>query len=676
MSSILGKQPLSSYSNDCFVGKRQKTLATLVDKYAWDYKPEELIDAAKPNMRSPAYPHYNIQVEKTHKAFKHACLNTSAGTTAMLHSAEDCDWEWEVLTTPNWNKPEPYLPEFHCALLALWGACSHRSFDSLTNKFHQQEVDYLCPGTKLLLSKTLLHDIKLIHTQFVPKIKEYFASISSAVHVAVNGWTSPTSESYLGVVVIWYNKPQIYCCVLEFICLTSAHTGAYLAGKIASSQQASNTGDNGELDNSEAADIDKAKFEHNTLVVQAVVYQALEQLLSMHSLILTAQDLCDAQAIMTTVANLACRVDESPMLKTKFQEYLLCYPELKESTWCSLACRMATCWSSNCKALDNYLYLWHPVKKLTNNPGLNLHHLALDTTQRELALELNKALEVFELPTQHFSMGSVPHVHQVLPALVMLRDALATLNVYNKYMENMSICKVYFISLVMCPDVKLSWFYQHYSLDLVEAICNMVLARLEISYPLSSNTLASSSQSPEPIQKASSHAGRSYPQPTMATRSRTASQAQSLFNQGYMEPTPPPTTSVEYGKVSLEQVTQLLLGLLGLLGQVKQLKQEITEIKEAGIETWTNVENISQTVDVIKDGLKSLQLHGPRTPEGPQPKAVEETPHPLPKAKPIGLVSGDPFWSEPSRAPPGLAQPTPRRAAPPQVPSPPPSPHL
>ncbi|KAF8756100.1 hypothetical protein RHS01_04658 [Rhizoctonia solani] len=104
-----------------------------------------------------------------------------------------------------------------------------------------------------------------------------------------------------------------------------------------------------------------------------------------------------------------------------------------------------------------------------------------------------------------------------------------------------------------------------------------------------------------------------------------------------MEPALPPTTSVEYGKVSLEQVTQLLL----LLGQVKQLKQEITEIKEAGIETWTNVENISQTVDVIKDGLKSLQLHGPRTPEGPQPKAVEKH-HPLPKAKPIGLVSGDP----------------------------------
>ncbi|QRW23889.1 Retrotransposable element Tf2 protein [Rhizoctonia solani] len=159
----------------------------------------------------------------------------------------------------------------------------------------------------------------------------------------------------------------------------------------------------------------------------------------------------------------------------------------------------------------------------------------------------------------------------------------------------------------------------------------------------------------------------------MATRSRTASRAQSPFDQGYMEPALPPTTSIEYGEVSLERVTRLLLGLLG---QVERLEREIAEIKEAGVETRTNVENISQTVDVVKDGLRSLQLHGPRTPKGPQTKAVEETPRPLPKAEPIGSTSGVSFWAEPAKTIPGLAQPTPRRAAPPRVPSPPPSPRL
>ncbi|KAF8751567.1 hypothetical protein RHS01_08148 [Rhizoctonia solani] len=70
----------------------------------------------------------------------------------------------------------------------------------------------------------------------------------------------------------------------------------------------------------------------------------------------------------------------------------------------------------------------------------------------------------------------------------------------------------------------------------------------------------------------------------------------------------PPTSSVKYGKVSLERVTRLLLGLLG---QVKRLEREVAEIKEAGIKTRTNVKNISQAIDVVKDGLKSSNSKAP-----------------------------------------------------------------
>ncbi|QRW22880.1 Retrotransposable element Tf2 protein [Rhizoctonia solani] len=140
-----------------------------------------------------------------------------------------------------------------------------------------------------------------------------------------------------------------------------------------------------------------------------------------------------------------------------------------------------------------------------------------------------------------------------------------------------------------------------------------------------------------------------------------------------MEPQLLPTTTIKLGKVSLKRVTRLLLGLLS---HIKWLKRDIAKIKEAGVKTQTNVENISQTVNVVKDGLRSLQLQGPRTPEGPQPKPVEEMPRPLPKAKPIGLASGLPFWSKGTQAPPAFAQPAPRRVAPLQVSSPPPSLHL
>ncbi|QRW21228.1 Retrotransposable element Tf2 protein [Rhizoctonia solani] len=131
--------------------------------------------------------------------------------------------------------------------------------------------------------------------------------------------------------------------------------------------------------------------------------------------------------------------------------------------------------------------------------------------------------------------------------------------------------------------------------------------------------------------------------------------------------------TIKLSKVSLKRVTRLLLGLLG---HVEQLEREIAKIKEAGVETQTNVENISQTIDVVKDGLRSLQLQGPRTPEGPQPKTMEETPRPIPKTEPIGLVSRPPFWTEQPRELVPIAQPTPRRTIPLQVPSPPTSPRL
>ncbi|QRW23802.1 Retrotransposon-derived protein PEG10 [Rhizoctonia solani] len=140
-----------------------------------------------------------------------------------------------------------------------------------------------------------------------------------------------------------------------------------------------------------------------------------------------------------------------------------------------------------------------------------------------------------------------------------------------------------------------------------------------------------------------------------------------------MGPFLPSATTVKVGEVSLKRITRLLLGLLG---QVKRLKQEVAEVKEAGIKTRTNLENISQAVDVVKDGLKSLQLHGPRTPEDTKPPVVEATPRPLSKVNPIGLTSWVSFWPKQPKGIPIFAQPTPTQAAPPRVPSPPPSPRL
>ncbi|QRW18714.1 Retrotransposable element Tf2 protein [Rhizoctonia solani] len=112
----------------------------------------------------------------------------------------------------------------------------------------------------------------------------------------------------------------------------------------------------------------------------------------------------------------------------------------------------------------------------------------------------------------------------------------------------------------------------------------------------------------------------------MATCSRPPSQACSPVDQGQLGPKFPPA-SPELGKVSLERVICLLWGLQS--------------------QVCTNVENISQAVDVVKDGLAQLQLpQGPHTPEDQKPPAVKETPQAAPKAKPIGKAQ--PFLGAPA----------------------------
>ncbi|KAF8757123.1 hypothetical protein RHS01_03682 [Rhizoctonia solani] len=159
----------------------------------------------------------------------------------------------------------------------------------------------------------------------------------------------------------------------------------------------------------------------------------------------------------------------------------------------------------------------------------------------------------------------------------------------------------------------------------------------------------------------------------MATRSRPPSQTRSPIDQGDLGPFLPSAAPVELGEVSLERVTRLLLGLLG---QVERLEREVGEIKEAGIETRTNVENISQAVMLSRMGLEASSPtgHGPQRTQNL--RLWKQRHAPYQKLNPIGLTSWVSFWPEIIQGAPYLC---PAHASPssaPAVPSPPPSPRL
>ncbi|PPQ84268.1 hypothetical protein CVT24_012844, partial [Panaeolus cyanescens] len=52
---------------------------------------------------------------------------------------------------------------------------------------------------------------------------------NGTVHLVLDGWTSPLTWAYLGLVVIWCQNGHIYRSVLEFIRLTHKHDGRYLS---------------------------------------------------------------------------------------------------------------------------------------------------------------------------------------------------------------------------------------------------------------------------------------------------------------------------------------------------------------------------------------------------------------------------------------------------------------
>ncbi|KAF8760793.1 Retrotransposon gag protein [Rhizoctonia solani] len=89
----------------------------------------------------------------------------------------------------------------------------------------------------------------------------------------------------------------------------------------------------------------------------------------------------------------------------------------------------------------------------------------------------------------------------------------------------------------------------------------------------------------------------------MATRSRPPSQARSPVDQGQLEPLFPPA-SPELREVSLKRVIRLLWGLQA---QVDHIERTLSEQDEINREVRTNVKNISQAVNVVKDGLAQLQ---------------------------------------------------------------------
>ncbi|KDQ05752.1 hypothetical protein BOTBODRAFT_90260, partial [Botryobasidium botryosum FD-172 SS1] len=58
-------------------------------------------------------------------------------------------------------------------------------------------------------------------------------SITSKLHIGIDGWSSPNTISFLGVMLHFHHKGAMHHLILDFLPMTKSHTGVELTKEIA-----------------------------------------------------------------------------------------------------------------------------------------------------------------------------------------------------------------------------------------------------------------------------------------------------------------------------------------------------------------------------------------------------------------------------------------------------------
>ncbi|CEL58797.1 hypothetical protein RSOLAG1IB_12198 [Rhizoctonia solani AG-1 IB] len=215
-----------------------KKLNKLTDKQIWPMSDEVILAAALSPWTSYIYGHFKMFLERRTDEhgeqslwFRFECKNdpilhtqyrarkdTSSGTHNLIRGAEACDLVRKVgqKSMVSTGEARKFSPTRLRALIALWCARNHRPFELFRDDLFTAIVDELRPGTSLPDPSTIGRDVRNIYFDNKDAIRQYFRQVNH-VHLAMDGWTAPTSRSYLGVVAIWQLSGKLHRAILEFV---------------------------------------------------------------------------------------------------------------------------------------------------------------------------------------------------------------------------------------------------------------------------------------------------------------------------------------------------------------------------------------------------------------------------------------------------------------------------
>ncbi|KAG8730659.1 hypothetical protein FRC11_006185, partial [Ceratobasidium sp. 423] len=171
-------------------------------------------------------------------------------------------------------------------------------------------------------------------------------------------------------------------------------------------------------------DVDEDKAEYNHLTVKTSVAAAFSDIEKMFGISISESDQQMAQQLLPKISGLANHVKNSPLVQQKFEQYVATTMGPNHSPHPSLPCAVPTRWNTELISIRGHVKKHIAVKQLTADRDLSLRSYQLTDTQLELAQQLAYELRAFERLILLFSETQIPLIHQVIPALLKLRDYL------------------------------------------------------------------------------------------------------------------------------------------------------------------------------------------------------------------------------------------------------------
>ncbi|KAJ3558298.1 hypothetical protein NM688_g1007 [Phlebia brevispora] len=237
------------------VGKTSATLTCTESKrdgFEWKHAgrahKDVLVDQLK-SWTSSAYNHFLLPKIKVNKKTQEVCyvyackkhlsvelsrMRWDDSTSNFIRHIWRCDGQLipSASCIEDFAQGSTYSEECLRLTIALWICQRHRPFKIVQDPEFLAIVRMLYAKAKVPSASTVSRDIQEIFSVSQRSLADGLKEYCGKVHICIDGWTSPNVISFLGVTLHCVIDGKLQSIILDFIKLTQAHTGKYLAEKL------------------------------------------------------------------------------------------------------------------------------------------------------------------------------------------------------------------------------------------------------------------------------------------------------------------------------------------------------------------------------------------------------------------------------------------------------------